>query len=287
LCTKQNVEKKICPAPILKKVPDPDHIDHVIAKWKLERPELDLTAVEIIGRAGRIMEYVDRSLEIKFEEFGATRAIFDVLATLRRNGPPYRMMQRELMQKLLRTSGSMSLRIDSLEREGLVQRVPDENDRRSILVCLTEKGAMLLDAIIPEHLANEKALLSGLTSAQKTELIALLRVWLRFLEENFAEGSQVYYGITLLSPQASLRKRRAVGLPDVPGMLVQAVQSEGVAELAGFRKGDLIFKVDEHEVFTLSDLRRILNKRQPSVKQIAVMRGSQLVVLRLDATKKA
>src|SRR5882724_3275148 len=98
-----------------------DHIDTVIAQWKRERPEYDLAPVEIIGRAGRIMAYVDRALEAKFEEFGISRAAFDVLATLRRNGPPYKMTQRELMRSLLRTSGSMSLRIDALESEGLVK----------------------------------------------------------------------------------------------------------------------------------------------------------------------
>src|SRR5580700_9418424 len=136
-----------------------DHIDQVIAKWKRERPDYDLTPVEIIGRAGRIMEYVDRALEAKFEEFGISRATFDVLATLRRGGPPYRMTQRDLMHSLLRTSGSMSLRIDSLEQEGFVSRLPDKEDRRSVFVILAPKGLSLLEKVIPEHLRNETALL--------------------------------------------------------------------------------------------------------------------------------
>ena len=140
-----------------------DHIDTVIAQWKRERPDYDLEPVEIIGRAGRIMEHVDRALENKFEEFGISRAIFDVLATIRRNGPPYKMTQRELMRSLLRTSGSMSLRIDALERAGLVEREDHEDDRRSVFVTLTSRGSKLLEAIIPEHLANEASLLNGLS----------------------------------------------------------------------------------------------------------------------------
>src|ERR1035438_2462487 len=121
-----------------------DHIDRVVAQWKEQGLEFDLGPVGIIGRAGRIMEYVDRALEAKFEEFGISRATFDVLAALRRNGPPFRLGQRELMRRLLRTSGSMSLRIDALERERLVTRQQDPDDRRSIFVTLTSKGSKLL-----------------------------------------------------------------------------------------------------------------------------------------------
>ncbi len=85
-----------------------DHIDRVVQLWKAERPDYDLAPVEIIGRAGRIMEHVDRALEAKFEEFEISRASFDVLVALRRNGKPYTPTQRELMRSLFRTSGSMS-----------------------------------------------------------------------------------------------------------------------------------------------------------------------------------
>ncbi len=102
-----------------------DHIDRLVLKWGKERPDYDLAPVQIIGRIGRIFEYVDRALEAKFGEFDISRASFDVLATLKRTGPPYRLSQRELMKNLLRTSGSMSVRIDAMEREGLVAREAD------------------------------------------------------------------------------------------------------------------------------------------------------------------
>ena len=78
----------------------PDHVDRVVQQWKAERPEYDLAPVEIIGRAGRIMEHIDRALEAKFEEFQISRASFDVLAALRRNGKPYKLTQRDLMRGL-------------------------------------------------------------------------------------------------------------------------------------------------------------------------------------------
>jgi len=258
-----------------------DHIDTVIAQWKRERPEYDLAPVEIIGRAGRIMAYVDRALETKFEEFGISRAAFDVLATLRRNGPPYKMTQRELMRSLLRTSGSMSLRIDSLEREGLVKREQVEDDRRSVFVILTAKGSKLLDAVVPEHLANETSLLTGLNNAERAELTSLLRKWLGAMEANATEGRHLYLEMEVLHPRASLLKRRAVGLPDVPGLLVHSVEAGGRAEEAGFQKGDLICAIENDQITSLMELRRALNKPRPRIKRFHVMRGSQPINLQI------
>lgn len=260
-----------------------DHIDEVIAKWRQERPEYDLAPVEIIGRAGRIMEFVDRALESKFEEFGISRATFDVLAALRRNGPPYKMTQRDLMRSLLRTSGSMSLRIAALENQKLVTRQAVEDDRRSVFVILTSKGSKLLDAIIPEHLANEMTLLAGLTNPERAELVSLLRKWLTTLEANAEQGRQLFLDMVVLHARASLLKRRAVGLPDIPGLLVHSVEPGGRAHEAGFQKGDLICAIDNDEVHSAVDLRRALNKQKPRIKRFALVRGAERIELRVPA----
>jgi DNA-binding MarR family transcriptional regulator len=256
-----------------------DHIDRVVAQWKEQGLEFDLGPVGIIGRAGRIMEYVDRALEAKFEEFGISRATFDVLAALRRNGPPFRLGQRELMRRLLRTSGSMSLRIDALERERLVTRQQDPDDRRSIFVTLTSKGSKLLQQLIPEHLANETALLTTFTPLEKEQLTGLLRKWLISLEANAAEGPLLHLGMVLLHHRTSLMKRRAVGLPDVPGILVHAVEPCSWAEETGFRKGDLILRVEGKNVESLSELRQALNKPKPRLKRFSILRGMEALDL--------
>lgn len=254
-----------------------DHIDRVIAEWKRERPDYDLAPVEIIGRAGRIMEYVDQGLEAKFQEFGISRATFDVLAALRRAGKPYRMPQRDLMQRLMRTSGSMSLRIDALEREGFVSRLPDKEDRRLVFVSLTPKGQALIERVIPDHLGNETALLAGLSRADRDQLKSILRKWLISLEDNAPQGTHLQLGMMLLDPRTSLNKRRAVGLPDVPGLLVHHVEPGSWAENTGFRKGDLIYAVGERSVRSIADLRSILNKGKPRARPFNVMRGSDSI----------
>jgi DNA-binding MarR family transcriptional regulator len=263
---------------------DSDHIDRVVRLWKAERPDYDLAPVEIIGRAGRIMEHVDRALEAKFEEFQISRASFDVLVALRRNGKPYELTQRELMRSLFRTSGSMSLRIDSLQRQGLVERKPDDDDRRSVFVRLTPKGVKLLETVIPEHLENENSLVVGLTKGERAQLVGLLRKWLVSLEEEVAQGRQLYLGMTLLDSRASTKMRRAVGLPDVPGLLVSIVAVGSRAEELGFRRGDLVSAIEGKPVTSLMDLRKILNKAQPKVKLVQVVRGVDEIEFKLTSS---
>ena len=225
-----------------------------------------------------------KALEAKFEEFQISRASFDVLAALRRNGKPYKLTQRELMRSLFRTSGSMSLRIDSLEKHGLVERTPDSDDRRSVFVTLTPKGVDLLEVVIPEHLENENSLVAGLNLAERKQLTGLLRKWLVSLEEEVAHGRQLYLGMTLLDSRASTKMRRAVGLPDITGLLVNIVAAGSRAEELGFRKGDLVIAIERQSVTSLADLRKMLNKSEPKTKKVTVIRGVEKLEFELTSS---
>lgn len=251
-----------------------DHVDRVIADWKRERPDYDLAPVEIVGRFGRIMEYIDKALEDTFQEFGISRASFDVLATLRRGGAPYRMTQRDLMLRLLRTSGSMSLRIDALERDGFVSRSQDQEDRRTVFVTLKPKGITLLEKVIPAHLANESALLNGFSKSERDQMKVLLRKWLVFLETDASCGRQVHLGMTLLEARSSLMRRRAVGLPDIPGILIHAVKRGSWADDAGLRRGDLICGIDGKNVRSISDIRAIHSQPRLRTTRFRIIRGA-------------
>jgi hypothetical protein len=89
-----------------------------------------------------------------------------------------------------------------------------------VFVILMDKGSKLLDAIAPEHLANETSLLTGPGKAERVELASLLRKWLASLETNVTEERQLHLDMVVLHPRASLARRSAVGLPDIPGLLV-------------------------------------------------------------------
>jgi DNA-binding MarR family transcriptional regulator len=152
-----------------------DHVDRAIAQWTEVRPDLDLAPASVVQRLGRALAYIDAGVNRRLEEFGLTRASWDVLAALRRSGPPHRLSPTELYLSLMRTSGAMTHRLMRLERAGLVRRVPDPDDGRGMLVELTARGLRLTDRVAPEHLANESALLEPLSGEERTELAALLR----------------------------------------------------------------------------------------------------------------
>jgi DNA-binding MarR family transcriptional regulator len=152
-----------------------DQVDRIIAAWAREWPELDTSPAAIVGRIGRLARFFDGGLARIFKRFGLTRADFDVLAALRRSGPPYRVPQKALMNALMRRSGTTSFRVDRLERAGLVRRSSDPRDKRGAFVTLTARGRRRFDAVAPVHLANENRMLAVLSGRDRERLISLLR----------------------------------------------------------------------------------------------------------------
>jgi len=163
------------------KIPS-DHVDVVVEQWERERPELDLTPVEVVARVGRAARLLDDGMERLFAEYGLTRASWDVLAALRRAGEPQRLSPTQLYRALMRTSGAMTNRLNGLERDGVIRRVPDPDDGRGLLVELTAKGRRLVDRVADAHLANERRMLEGLSPARQRQLAGLLRELLLSLE---------------------------------------------------------------------------------------------------------
>jgi DNA-binding MarR family transcriptional regulator len=159
-----------------------DHVDRVLEQWRAQRPDLDLEPLAVIARLGRAAALTDRALEEFFGEHGLSRALWDVLASLRREGPPYRLSPTQLYRGLMRTSGTMTNRLTQLQRARLIGRVPDPADGRGLLVELTPKGLRLVDRLAAEHMGNERRLLAGLAAAEREELAALLRKLLVGLE---------------------------------------------------------------------------------------------------------
>jgi S1-C subfamily serine protease len=109
----------------------------------------------------------------------------------------------------------------------------------------------------------------------------LLRKWLVLLEEEVAHGRQLYLGMTLLDSRASTKLRRSVGLPDVVGLLVNKVAAGSRAEELGFRKGDLVTAIERQAVTSLVELRKILNKSDPKIKKVQVIRGVEKMEFKL------
>ena len=160
-----------------------DHVDRIFEQWAVERPELDRSAMAVLARILRAARLVDLEMSRVFADFGLQRGEFDVLATLRRAGAPFRLNPSDLSAALLLSTGAMTNRIDRLERSGLVQRLPDPGDRRSVLVELTRRGRALLDRVMSAHVVNEEGILEGLSATERLHLTRLLRKLLNSLEE--------------------------------------------------------------------------------------------------------
>jgi DNA-binding MarR family transcriptional regulator len=152
-----------------------DGVDLILEQWQRERPDLDSSAIGVVGRISRLARELERRMEVVYREQGLEGDWYDVLATLRRAGPPYTLRPSELTRTLMLTSSGTTKRLDRLERAGLIARTPDPSDRRGVLITLTDAGRELHDRAITAHLDNERDLLSGLTDAEREQLAGLLR----------------------------------------------------------------------------------------------------------------
>lgn len=159
-----------------------DRIDKITKQWQRERPDLDVSPMGLIGRLGNITLHLSREMEKIFSQFGLNTSSFDVLATLRRAGAPYTLSPGEMLSTLMVTSGTMTNRIDQLEKVGWVIRKVNPEDGRGFLVSLTPEGLELINQVIKAHVENQKRLVSGLSQQEQQALNQLLKVFLKTLE---------------------------------------------------------------------------------------------------------
>jgi DNA-binding MarR family transcriptional regulator len=152
-----------------------DHVDRIVEQWGRERPELDIAANALMARILRSARTVELAIAAVFARYGINRGEFDVLASLRRSGPPFALGPSRLSEGLLLSTGAMTNRIDGLERLGLVRRGSDPADRRVVLVELTQEGLVLIDDAFPALLGEEERLLQALPAADREALGGLLR----------------------------------------------------------------------------------------------------------------
>jgi DNA-binding MarR family transcriptional regulator len=170
-------------------VPRHDQVDLIISQWQATRPELDTSPIAVIGRISRLSRIIDRVLAENFARHGIESWMYDVLATLRRSGPPFTLTAGQLVERTMVTTGAMTNRIDRLESRGLVTRAPTA-DRRQVAVVLSATGRQLVDDIITGHLDTEQQILSALPAAKRATLANTLRTLLLDLGDDAPQPSQ-------------------------------------------------------------------------------------------------
>ena len=167
-----------------------DAVASIVEDWRRERPELDTSPLEVFARLHRSFIRYQAQISKPLEEYGVSMAGFDVLTALRRAGAPYRRTAGELADSGLISSAGVTLRIDRLEKDGLIVRERGPEDRRVVHSRLSEEGRKQIDELFTEHLENERRMLAGLSPAECRQLARLLGKLERSLETAEAEGTE-------------------------------------------------------------------------------------------------
>jgi DNA-binding MarR family transcriptional regulator len=227
-------------------------------------------ASELADTAISVAAHLEAELEEALAEHRLTRPSFLVLEALER-AERQTMNQRDLVARVRRTSGTLSVRLGRLERARMIEREPDPDNRRSVTVTLTERGRGLVQTARPAYAERAARLSGGLPEGSAAQVAEQLSAWLAFFEPD--EGMTPRLGIAVATAAVAKRMRRAVGLADVPGVLVVRVKPDSPADAAGLSRGDLITEAGDAPVLSIGDLHRAVRAAH-GMLTLKVLRGA-------------
>ena len=169
-----------------------DSVDYCVADISSRFPQIDPEVEGIVDRLGTIQKHASRSFEDTLAEHGLNHGEYRLLLRLETRSEKKRLSAGELSKMLMLSSGAMTNRLDRMASAGLVRRLPDANDRRGVLIELTDKGEQTLHAAVTASAAEDRELVSPLTARERTQLNQLLRKVLSALEARAgSESSKV------------------------------------------------------------------------------------------------
>jgi DNA-binding MarR family transcriptional regulator len=232
--------------------------------------EANIDPREVADTLVSVAAHVESELEEALAEHRLTRPSFQVLDALD-NAEGHTLSQRELVGRVRRTSGTLSVRLGRLERVHLIEREPDPENRRSVTVTLTDRGRALVQAARPAYEERAQRLLAALPGGEAGELAATLSGWLQFFEPG--EGETPRLGVAVATAAVAKRMRTAVGLADEPGVLVVRVRRDGPADTAGLSRGDLVTRAGDTVVRSVGDLERAVRSANGSLT-LSLLRGA-------------
>lgn len=239
-----------------------DSVGRLVASWKRARPELDIEPIEVMQRLFRVVRHIQDESVAVFARHGLSAPDFAVLVTLVRlkQARVADVSQRRLIDELALTAGTMSLRINRLEAQGLVQRHPDPNDKRNSFIRLTDKGRDVFSRATPEHLANQRRLLAALPGDEQQQLACLLGKLLVEFEGSLWTGDgPAPLGMALAPAHEAIARLRKAGEAANPCLLVKAVDEDGPAAAAGIRPDDRLVRAGGRTMHSISCLYRALD----------------------------
>jgi DNA-binding MarR family transcriptional regulator len=155
-----------------------DAVDDLLSAWVAVRPDLDPGPLGIVGRIIVLAKHLESSVGKALSKHDLTLGQFDILATLRRHGPKGGLSPTQLLGSVMLSSGGMTSRLDTLEREGWIARLPDPKDRRGVLIELTPKGKKVIDSATETRFLEASGSMPNCTKQERDQLESLLRQWL-------------------------------------------------------------------------------------------------------------
>ncbi|MEV4360176.1 MarR family winged helix-turn-helix transcriptional regulator [Nonomuraea sp. NPDC004186] len=168
--------------------PPRDGADAIQDAWRRELPGVPVESIGVITRiwwAAKVFGDERRRLLAKL---GVDVATLDLLSTLRRSGPPYRMRAGELAEACMVTRGAITQRVERAARAGLVERTTAGSGYHARAVALTDAGNALLDRVVADLLATEDRLIGHLAPERRDQLADLLRDLLAGLDGTTVTG---------------------------------------------------------------------------------------------------
>lgn len=154
----------------------------MLSGWDETRPDLAVGALQVTARLSRIGPHLARRQDEVFGRYLLSRGEVGALSALRISGPPYRLSPTRLAKGLMLSSAGITSRIDRLERRGLVRRLDDPDDRRGVIIELTDEGRQVVDDAVAALAISDRQLLERLDPAEVEQLEGLLRKLLALLE---------------------------------------------------------------------------------------------------------
>lgn len=156
-----------------------DEVEEIVAAWARERPGADVSSIKVVTPIWRLASALQTARQQALAAYDLDQSALDVLGTLRRAGPPYRLTAGELTRRCRVTAGATTQRVARLESAGFVRRLREQPDRRTVYVELTPRGTQRLDQIFGAVMTADERVLASLGDTDRKDLERILRDWLR------------------------------------------------------------------------------------------------------------
>jgi DNA-binding MarR family transcriptional regulator len=218
-----------------------------------------------------VAAHLESELEEALAEHRLSRPSYLVLDALDR-ADNNTLTQRELVSRVRRTAGTVSIRLGRLERARTIEREPDPENRRSVTVTLTERGRRMVQAARPAYAERAERLLAGLPEGGADALKEPMSSWLAFFEPDERVAPRL--GVAVATSAVAKRMRQAVGLANEPGVLVMRVRRDSPAQSGGLSRGDLVTGAGGNPVRSIGDLDRAVRAANGTLG-LTVLRGAE------------